>query len=287
MFKRFLVPLDGSILAETALKPALQLAQRANGTVYLVRIPIYVDGGAQISPEYQRVWTADDEFPEHEEVNAYLRKTQDQLQQSGVAIRTIIGEGEPSEAILNLAFTKNIDLIVMASHGRSGLSRWLLGSVSSQVIRKARIPVMLVRYPAKFKHLLLTLDGSEMAEHAIQPAVEFALGFGSQVTVLQVKERKTFSKHDGEVGGDKPYLNKICSKYLPKELDVKTMVLEGSAKEEILAFAAQNKVDLIAMSTHGHSRLRKLFYGSVTDKVMCDSGCAMLITRLPGQELSH
>jgi nucleotide-binding universal stress UspA family protein len=281
MFKRVLVPLDGSMLAESALDPALHLAQRANGTVYLMRVPIYIDSGAQISPEYQRAWTADADMPEHEDVTAYLSKTQDKLLRPGVLVKIIVGEGERSEAILDIAVTKNIDLILMASHARSGISRWLLGSVSGQVIRKSQVPVMIVRRPTNFNHILITLDGSDLAERVIEPALAFASGFGSRVTFLHVKESNALTNDDGEIEDNAQYLEKVTSKFVNMDQDAETAVIKGSAAEKILSFAAQNQVDLIAMSTHGRSGLRKLFFGSVTEKVMCDSGCAMLITHPP------
>jgi nucleotide-binding universal stress UspA family protein len=279
MFKRVLVPLDGSILAESALDPAIQLAQQANGTIYLMRVPIYVDSGSPITSEYSRFWAADDDFPEYEDVTTYLRKKQDMLLRPGVSVKIIVGEGERSDAILNSAETENIDLIVMSSHARSGISRWLLGSVSGQVIRKAHIPVMLIRRPTKFNHILITLDGSDLAEGVIEPALTLAADLGCRVTFLQVKETKSLTNNAEEIAGINAYLERVCAKFVPKDLDAGAAVIKGSAAEKILSYTVQNEVDLIAMSTHGHAGLRKLFTGSITEKVMCDSGRAMLITR--------
>ena len=175
MFKRVLVPLDGSMLAELALEPALHLAQQADGIVYLMRVPVYVDSGAQTSTEYQRVWASDNDYPEHEDVTAYLREARENISRSGVSVRTIVGEGDRANAVLNTAVTRNVDLIAMASHARSGVSRWLLGSVSGKVIRQALSPVLLIRQPSDFNHILITLDGSELAEQVIEPALTLSL----------------------------------------------------------------------------------------------------------------
>jgi nucleotide-binding universal stress UspA family protein len=279
MFKRVLLPLDGSMLAESALEPALHLAQQAMGTVYLMRVPVYLDNDAQISPEYQRAWKGEEDFPNQEDVSAYLRKTQEKLQRSGVLVKTIIGEGEPADAVLNTADTKKIDLIVMASHARSGVSRWLLGSVSGQIIRKAHIPVMLIRRPIKINHILITLDGSDLAGLIVEPALALAADFGCRVTFLQVLETNGSADEDEEITNGASYLNLVQTRHVPSNLDVNIVVKKGSATEEILSYAAQNEVDLIAMSTHGRSGLWRLFSGSVTEKVMCDSGLAMLIIR--------
>lgn len=279
MFKRVLLPLDGSMLAESALEPALHLAQQAMGTVYLMRVPVYLDNDAQISPEYQRAWKGEEDFSNQEDVSAYLRKTQEKLQRSGVLVKTIIGEGEPADAVLNTADTKKIDLIVMASHARSGVSRWLLGSVSGQIIRKAHIPVMLIRRPIKINHILITLDGSDLAGLIVEPALALAADFGCRVTFLQVLETNGSADEDEEITNGASYLNLVQTRHVPSNLDVNIVVKKGSATEEILSYAAQNEVDLIAMSTHGRSGLRRLFSGSVTEKVMCDSGLAMLIIR--------
>jgi nucleotide-binding universal stress UspA family protein len=291
MFKRVLVPLDGSMLAESALEPALHLSQQADGVVYLMRVPVFVDSGAQTSPEYHRVWVDENDLPEYEDVTAYLREIRERIARPGVSVRTIVGEGEPSRAILNTSVTKNIDLILMASHARSGISRWLLGSVSGNVSRMAQSPVILVRKPTNFNHILVTLDGSELAERVIEPALWLASSFGSQITILGVVERNNSTKSltdKGRLTGDGSYLEEVLTRCVPGDLDleINTTVMRGSAAEKILSYSAENDVDMIAMSTHGRTGLSKLIFGSVTEKVMCNSGCAMLITRPPDQELS-
>jgi nucleotide-binding universal stress UspA family protein len=291
MFKRVLVPLDGSMLAESALEPALHLSQQADGVVYLMRVPVFVDGGAQTSPEYHRVWVDENDLPEYEDVTTYLREIRERISRPGVSVRTIVGEGEPSRAIVNTSVTKNIDLILMASHARSGISRWLLGSVSGKVSRMAQSPVILVRKQTHFNHILITLDGSELAERVIEPALRLASSFGSQVTILRVNEKNNLTKplSDQEVlAGADSYLEEVLSRYVPADLDldIRTTVMRGSAAEKILSYSAEYDVDLIAMCTHGRTGLSKLLFGSITEKVMCNSGCAMLITRPPNEELS-
>lgn len=282
------------MLAELAIEPALHSVQQANGTVYLMRVPVYGDSGAQTTPEYHRVWAADNDFPENEDAAAYLRDTRESISRPGVTVRTIVGEGERSNAIANTAVIKNADLIAMTTHARTGVSRWLLGSVAGKVIRQAQSPIMLVRQPSGYKHILVTLDGSDLAERIIETALAFAAGYNSRVTFLQVTAAgdsglsggaSTATDDERSGSGSEAYLEEIISRYENRGLEMDAIIVRGSVADSILTYAAENNVDLIAMSTHGRSGLRKLVFGSVTEKIMCDSGCAMLIVHPPDQNL--
>lgn len=283
MYQRVLVPLDGSMLSESALIPALHLAQQKDGTLYLMRVPVYAESGEQDNPEYQPVWTADHGIPEHEDTAVYLREIRERFALPGVSIKTVVGEGERVSAILNTASEKDIDLIVMASHARSGVSRWLLGSIAAKVIRRSRIPVLLVRRPPPdFDHILITLDGSNLAERIIEPALELAAGFGSRITLLQIRSDRDETgagpnKVNQADGRRDSYLDKIRARYAERGLVIGTAVGTGSPAAAILAHVAEKDVDLVAMSTHGRSGLRKLVFGSVTEKVLCDCENAMLV----------
>lgn len=283
------------MLAELAIEPALHLLQQTNGTVYLMRVPVYGDSGAQTTPEYHRVWAADNDLPEHEDAAAYLRDARENISRPGVTVRTIVGEGERSNAIANTAVMKNADLIAMTTHARTGVSRWLLGSVAGKVIRQAQSPIMLVRHSSRYNHILVTLDGSELAERIIEAALALAAGYNSRVTFLQVADAGksglrrgagTATDDESSEPGGETYLEEIISRYENSGLEIDAIIMGGPVAGSILAYAAENNVDLIAMSTHGRSGLRKLIFGSVTEKIMCDSGCAMLIVRPPDQELS-
>lgn len=295
MLKRVLVPLDGSSLAELAIEPALHLVQQTDGTVYLMRVPVYTDSGAQTNAEYHRDWAADNAMPEYEDAAAYLRDTRNNVLRPGVTVKTTVGEGDHVDAIINTAVTKDVDLIAMATHARTGLTRWLLGSVAGKVIRRAQSPVLLIRQPSDYNHILVTLDGSELAEQVIGSAMALATGFGSRITLLQVDDQSEADLNKGAaaaendnrpISNEEPYLDRLISQYAQSGVEMDALTVNGPVANNILSYADQNDVDLIAMSTRGRSGLPKLVFGSVTEKVMCDAGCAMLIVRLPDQEIS-
>ncbi len=290
VLKRVLVPLDGSMLAELALKPALDLAQDTKGTVYLMRVPVYGDSSAETNPDYDRVWTSDNALPEYETAAEYLRETRSRASLSGVSIRTLVVDGDRALAITNTAAANDIDLIVMSTHARRGVSRLLLGNVAGKVIRQIDTPVLLLRKPLNLRHMLITLDGSELAERVIEPALALAAASGSQITLLQVGteartgsgERESATAEHGEsAAAAMAYLDAVRARYAHTDLEIDMAWKAGAVAETILSFAAAHEIDLIAMTTHGRSGLRKLVYGSVTEKVLCDSGCAMLIIRPP------
>jgi nucleotide-binding universal stress UspA family protein len=132
MFKRILVPLDGSDLAERALQPALALARPDGTELLLVRAPEFAYGVVP-SP-----WTParldPDLFPDYTEnlSREYLSELQARLTRPELAIQTEVRLGEPAQVIVEAAAARAADLIVMSSHGHSGMTRWLLGSVAER-----------------------------------------------------------------------------------------------------------------------------------------------------------
>jgi nucleotide-binding universal stress UspA family protein len=143
MFKKILVTLDGSELAERALQPAFEIAEKFGGEVTLLRVPVaqqYVtmpSGTGVIIPE---------QFAERdrEESESYLRAIKTHWLPHAPAIHTQAIAGSPADVILDVAGAEQSDLIVMSTHGRSGLSRLLYGSVAESVLRGARVPVLLI-----------------------------------------------------------------------------------------------------------------------------------------------
>jgi nucleotide-binding universal stress UspA family protein len=145
MYERIVVPLDGSPLAERALPHAVNLAKLSNATLHLLRIVDFTRldqyGPYGLAVEY----TAYEPVLAEEEATArdYLQQVQDRLSDSGVQITTDVRRGPVTREIVGIAAEG--DVIVMASHGRGGISRWLLGSVAEDVVRNSMVPVMLIR----------------------------------------------------------------------------------------------------------------------------------------------
>jgi nucleotide-binding universal stress UspA family protein len=145
MYKRILLPLDGSPLAEQALPHAIAIAERFQSELVLLRVLIPLSRPPTAAEAaLQRAEGATAVF-----AREYLERVAASVQERGITVQMITIEGRPHLQIIQYAETNQVDLIVMCTHGQSGLSRWLMGSVSDRVVRGAGVPVLLVRAQKK------------------------------------------------------------------------------------------------------------------------------------------
>ena len=145
MYKRILLPLDGSPLAEQALPHAIAMAERFQSELVLLRVliplsrpPTTAEASLQRAEEKAAVFARE-----------YLERVATGAQECGITVQMITIEGRPHWQIIQYAETNQVDLIVMCTRGHSGLSRWLMGSVSDRVVRGANVPVLMVRAQKK------------------------------------------------------------------------------------------------------------------------------------------
>jgi nucleotide-binding universal stress UspA family protein len=300
MFNKILVPLDGSTLAEQALNPALGLAQWSGGEVILMRVPMYSSSNIPISPAYEYPWPQDVHTPIQGESAKYLKNLRQSLAGERVPIRSLVVNGDRAGAIVDTAKMEKADLIVMSTHGRTGLSRWVLGSVTSRVLSNAPCPVLVIHKPTPIAHILITLDGSILAENALAPGLVLARAFSSKVTLLRVIPdpdsgfdpfvmpenialQTDLLRNEASLQHAENYLQDLIAIHQTKDIEINGTVTSGLIASTILDFADENEVDLIAMTTHGRTGLGRWIFGSVTEKVLYKTSCAMLIIRPPQQ----
>lgn len=182
MFQQIMVPLDTSPRAELALPIAAQIARASGGSILLlqvVRSPIDFSGGLSPAPLItEQVIEAD-----LAEGSAYLNEVAKSGVFAGIATTTEVLFGLPAQDILAVAESRSVDLIVMCSHGRTGFSRWVLGSVAHRIVHQSFIPVLVLRANEPMLHIprtdaarplcaLVPLDGSPLAEAALVPAAD-------------------------------------------------------------------------------------------------------------------
>jgi len=169
-----------------------------------------------------------------------------------------------------------------------------LGSVTRRVLHAAPCSVLVLCTSHPIRRILITLDGSELAEQALAPAMEVARRLGAVVTLLHVSEPEgkhradeAVSQHPLEHTGDSPeeYLASLADRYPKLAQNVQTALASGPVAQCILDFASAQHIDLIAMATHGRTGLRRWLYGSVTEKVIHDSTASLLIVRPPSDAL--
>ena len=146
-FKRILVPLDGSPLAERALPVAISLAQRYGSEILLVRVlEIPKPTPPTSHPEVTIGWVREARTQAHQEAQSYLDAQQQEVYRQGIEVRALMRDQSPAEDIIQVASSEKVDLIVMSTHGQGGLARGDFGSVADKVARHSPCPVLLVRY---------------------------------------------------------------------------------------------------------------------------------------------
>ena len=263
VYSKIMIPLDGSELAELALPYAHILAQAFAAEVDLVGV---AEGGFS-----DRL------------LKTYLDRLAQDWQGEGLKVRGVVLQGHPAEAIITYAEDNAMELVAMCTHGRSGVSRWVVGSVADKVLLGCRAPLLLVTPRVKpaeelFHTLLVPLDGSELAEKALPWAEELVKKLRTQLCLLRV-----YSPLPGVVMGElsnldeimkaqqrtaSSYLGEFSRKLKKKGMEAQTEVVEGNAPEEILEYIRRHHIDLVVMSTHGRSGLGRWVLGSVTDRVV-------------------
>jgi nucleotide-binding universal stress UspA family protein len=294
MFKTILVPLDGSILAEQALAPAAELARRTDANVILVRAPNMEPAYATAGSAYGLIYPEQSVGQASAEARDYLKSIQTSRAARGGSVRTVVAEGDPAGAIVDVASQAKADIIVMSSHGHTGLTRWLLGSVAEKVLRAAGCPVLVVRSQRAIQRVLITLDGSELSGQALAPAFETAAALGASVTLLRVVRELHTEELRGldqfktglgqrlvqEIRDDAEYyLRNVIEAFDGLGPQINHEVRSGPAANAILEYAENHAIDLIAMATHGRTGLRRWVYGSVTEKVLRAADYSMLVVR--------
>lgn len=294
MFKRILVPLDGSPLAEDALPVAIRIAEQTNGRLTLLRAveldPIIMTGLADYPVnvlQYRDLRAA--------EAVSYLEEIASTSQLNGLSPELMVHDGSAADVVLWTAEEDQADLIIMATHGHKGIRRWALGSVTERVLRYAPCPVLTVRDTWPINHILLMLDGSKCSEAAITPTLNIAQLLSAKVTLFRVDE--ALPAHDNAldvIGRIEPAaVESIQSLYanqseaylaeIKNNLDVSVPIYVraavGNPAEEILKASSDPTYDMVAISTHGRRGLHRWVYGSVTEKVLRGVQKPMLVVR--------
>jgi nucleotide-binding universal stress UspA family protein len=295
-------------MADSTVPYAVALQQATGAPVELLRVleelkPIYDRGSHQliwIDPAQSRAEAAHSEL---------LDPVATRLSELGLKSKQVIRVGDPRHEILKEAETLDRPLILLASHGRGGLSRVVFGSVASGLLRAVHGPIFIVRArhaadqprQVTFTTLLVPLDGSELSEAALPFAVELARETGAQLRVVRVAE--TFRD---ELPGDtanlfmapsykamlerfemleqetSDYLASVETRLRAESIDVVTEALSGDPFREISAYAERELPDVIVMSTHGRGGITRWFYGSVADRLLTTSSLPVLLVRSAG-----
>jgi nucleotide-binding universal stress UspA family protein len=298
MFKKLLLPLDGSQLAINALPPAIALAKVGNGPIILLRVPVYQKQTvpAAAMAVYNRLRPPEEQEWVRQRIERYLKSVRLRDLSQEIDFKTLVIDGDPASVIVDTAEAHDIDLIIMSTYGRSGLARWWLGSVTEKVLRATTRPILIVRSGKLPTRTLVTLDGSVSAEAALEPACAMARLLGTPLYLLRVLEpleeieeapdieapeaaalRDTVEQARQEEAA--VYLATIKERCAEEGLVIESAVLNGPPAPTILDFAQAQQIDLIVMSSHGQSAQARWAYGSITEKVIHAADHAVLVIR--------
>lgn len=320
MFQRILVPLDGSTRAEQALPIAARLAHVSSGTIVLLRavnLPNQFVSYVALEP----ITTQDVIDTQLEEAKNYLDKLTRLNDLINVHTETEVIVGQPAIHILSVVDARTIDLIVMSSHGYTGMTRWILGSVAEKVARYAPVPVLILHEGTPLRadlhpndggslRVLVPLDGSARAEAAVAPAAHLiaalsAPGRGAlhltQVVVMPGIEAISHNERETLLQKAKQYLSSTVEEIREGLVadygaDLKLSITWSVTIDDDIAAAivrlAENGenakgagvfggCDVIAMATHGYSGLQRWALGSISERVLHTTRLPLLIVRPP------
>jgi nucleotide-binding universal stress UspA family protein len=322
---KVLIALDGSTWSRQILAPLRRLLTPADHELVLLRVaelPAGITGAPPrpISPSWlgtmyesrrdleyslHPIYDSQQETNERAALELTLLPDQKLLQRDGYSVTTMVRFGDPAQEIAELARFANIDIVAMATHGQTGLRHLLLGSVAEQVLRDLTIPVLLIRptdrtedhestQPAHRRlTALVPLDGSTIAEQALECATELASSIGARVVLAAVEPTVgdvslaevgvvpywVMADHEAALLRLNQYLKQTAARLTSMGLTVETRLAEGNPAEEILRISAAEHADLIVMTTRGRSGMERLLLGSVAAKVLQSADIPVLLAR--------
>jgi len=300
MYTRVLIPLDGSKTAEKVLPYARSLAGRLKIPVELVAVIDIAEMATHVAAERARYLDTmiEDGVRNSREYLKGIVKTFD-----SVGVVCTIEKGRAEEVIIEKAAVDKGTLITMATHGRSGLNRWLLGSVAEKVLRGTTNPLLLIRASeeakgegvAPLKSIVVPLDGSDLAESVLPAVAELAKRLDVEIVLFRAYNIPYGAYGGGEGYYDAASLDELLAGireeaqgYLGKKAEelrkkgvakVSGVAQEGFSADEIISFGRKTPDNLIAMCTHGRSGVKRWMLGSVTETVVRHCGDPVLVLR--------
>ena len=302
MAKQIMVPLDGSAFGEQALPTAISLAQRNHADLELVHVfdplppPYVLAKGAPVPDPTLDEQLRRDRATYMERIEQWLRE------QDHNNVSTTLLDGTVGRSLVDHIEERSPDVVVMTTHGRSGLTRLWLGSVAQHIAQNSSAPLILIKpeqdgsrvqEPREFHRLLIPLEGSADGEEAIDHAIAI---FGSrdvEFTLVHVMVPLFFASAEAGVSYPEVELQKAAETYLDnaasalraRGLSVETRVLRNtSAATAILECAEEIDADLIALETHHYGKLTRILAGSVADKVIRGARAPLLVHSAPVEQ---
>jgi nucleotide-binding universal stress UspA family protein len=284
--EKVLFPTDLSRTSLNAVPMAAHLAKIHGADLHMLHVHIL----------HSLINTDDDPpFPGEEEARQILEESVPEFSWSRV-YHHVSRDIAAAPSILGFAREYDVDLIVMASHGRRGLRRMLLGSVAEEVVRLAERPVMVIRDTETvtaekgFERVLVPVDFSNHAENALQVGAELAATFNARLDILHVLERPQYSEmqypqpiNEADLRAYAEDRMEALLKTCDTAVQCRHRIVSGYAADEIVAATDRVEGTLVVMPSHGLSGMERLLLGSVTERVLRRAQSPVLVLRALGQ----
>ncbi len=292
MYKRILVPLDGSPLGDRVLPYVRMLGKKLGAKVELFRV---------FDPHPEYMYPDPYQFRERNDSSEYCRKeimtalgrAKIHLEEAGISATAVMhgpetvatGEihryGTPAEHIVMESEKEPDTLIVMSTHGRSGVGRWVMGSVSDKVLRSTDKPLLIIRAEGNdavldgtIGQIIVPLDGSALAEKILPHAI--ALAKALEAKVCLVRATQDDESDDGGLG----HLERLAETFRDEGVaEVEELLLHGDPATAIVDLTHEYPDALVAMTTHGRSGFGRWLMGSVADRVVRHAAGPVLVLR--------
>jgi nucleotide-binding universal stress UspA family protein len=277
MYRRMLIPLDGSPLAEQVLPYARAMARALQPLVHLLRV---CDVGHEARGGSGPARPA--------EAQRYLERMAGDLVADGLAVQTMVWEGDAAGRIVEEGFREPGTLIAMATHGRSGLTRWALGSVTDKVLRATASPLLVITpstadpitpATAMLRTIVVPLDGSDEAEGILQHVVALRASMRLPAVLVRVVSKAGADEADASRSLERARERLVR----PDQPPVEVRVLRGNPATTIIHLARGMPGALVAMTTHGRTGVSRWALGGVADRVVRTAGVPVLVVQ-PGAE---
>jgi len=288
-----LVPLDGSELAEGAVPYARALADKLN--THLVLATVWEGADADLSAAFPNL-SLEVTKSAQEYFEGYLAGMRDKATDAE-RTKIIVRPGDAADEILNIAQETGARAITIATHGRSGISRWVYGSTAGNLLRNSKVPVLAVgpkvlekqRPSVTYKKLMVPVDGSPLSEKALPVAASLASHLGATLNLVRAVrwavQAYPYTLPDAYVPQIDEELEKGAKEYLRRHegalkdgTQIEAFVVRGAVADGLLDFVDQQSIDLVVMSTHARSGIARAALGSVADR-MLQGGAPVLLVR--------
>ncbi len=293
-YKNILVPVDFSDCSNKALEYAILFGEKYGARLTLFHVIALFQEDVN---EAERV----------QELENYVKKQEDKIRRQmagsegkvsarGISVQTVIQRGiNPADTILEYVEENPFDLIIMGTHGRTGLKHVLQGSVAEKVVRLSPVPVLTIHrdvHKFDFDDILVPIDFSMYSHKAVEFAVDLAHNFNSRLVFLHVIEQEIHPSFYAagvtsifEIDHDLKQrviqnMQEFVEDFIDENFSVKYVVLEGKAHREIVEYAKENNMDLIVIATHGLTGLEYLLLGSTTEKVVRWATCPVFTVKV-------